>query len=657
MISSRNLHLTALLCTLFSPPSQATVVRMAIGLGGTPAGDIYIGLFDADAPVTVKNFLNYVDDGNGVRRYDGTFIHRSISNFVVQGGGFSYDPGKGPFDTGDSTPHIAQDPPIVNEFSPSRSNVRGTVAMAKTAVSPDTATSEWFFNLADNSANLDFQNGGFTVFGRVLGKGMDLVDTIAALPKPGTDIIPPNTTFSDLPVTGYTLGDPIALSNLVTVDRVDILQPVQPSVQDFGPTALGTIASATVTIQNLGTSPATISPIPANGLAAPFRISSENCSGTSLAVNTSCTLLIEYQPQTAGTHRANLDITTDSNEISILRVSVTGSSGDPQAATLSHDAPDLYDFGDLGPGAQRQFKLTLSNKGIDPLTINGIAFTGTGSDHFSVTNNCSVLNLGDTCTETLTFAPAFAGPVATQLEIRSSDPARPLVVIPVAASASSDQDGVPDAIEAAAPNNGDGNLDGVADILQDRVVSLPDIKGNYVTLTADTGSRFTAVTARQNPSPASTPATTGASRLDFPLGFFSFTLEGVSPGGSATVTLLLPPGQSADAYFKYGRLPTDFFLVPDHWYQFDFRGGTGARFSGNQVILHFIDGGRGDNDLAADGRIVDPGGPAVLTLDKGSSGGGCTVGEASPRQFPVAWLAGAAFVAAVRRRGRAGGSR
>jgi peptidyl-prolyl cis-trans isomerase A (cyclophilin A) len=74
---------------------------------------------------------------------------------------------------------VAVNAPVVNEFSANRSNVRGTVAMAKVEGNPDSATSQWFVNLADNAANLDGQNGGFTVFGRVTPPSMTVVDALA----------------------------------------------------------------------------------------------------------------------------------------------------------------------------------------------------------------------------------------------------------------------------------------------------------------------------------------------------------------------------------------------------------------------------------------------------------------------------------------------
>jgi peptidyl-prolyl cis-trans isomerase A (cyclophilin A) len=123
-------------------------------------------------PVTSLNFLQYVEDGF----YDGTIFHRVVPDFVVQGGGFLPGPDM-------LEPDGLRDP-IVNEFSPDRSNVRGTVAMAKVGGDPDSATSQFFFNLADNSANLDNQNGGFTVFATV-AEGQDVVDAMAEVELDG----------------------------------------------------------------------------------------------------------------------------------------------------------------------------------------------------------------------------------------------------------------------------------------------------------------------------------------------------------------------------------------------------------------------------------------------------------------------------------------
>jgi cyclophilin family peptidyl-prolyl cis-trans isomerase len=158
------------------PADAGTIVRFTIsGVG------FDVRLFDETTPSTVQNFLKYVDAGS----YVGTVIHRSVPGFIWQGGGFRLD--------GNPTQAVPIDTfaPVVNE--PVYSNVRGTIAMAKIAPfddfgnpipggGPDSATSQWFFNLADNSANLDFQNGGFTVFGEVIDGGMEVVDLIASLP-------------------------------------------------------------------------------------------------------------------------------------------------------------------------------------------------------------------------------------------------------------------------------------------------------------------------------------------------------------------------------------------------------------------------------------------------------------------------------------------
>ena len=145
--------------------ASATTVRVSTSLG-----DFSIELFDDVTPITVTNFLNYVNSG----RFNGTVIHRSVPGFVIQGGWLSYNAATNQLEK------IILDAAIQNEFSVS--NTRGTVAMAKVGGDPNSATSQWFVNLADNSANLDGQNGGFTAFGRVTGDGMTVVDNISAQP-------------------------------------------------------------------------------------------------------------------------------------------------------------------------------------------------------------------------------------------------------------------------------------------------------------------------------------------------------------------------------------------------------------------------------------------------------------------------------------------
>ena len=171
-----------------SQPSLAAVVKTIVRME-TNLGSFNIGLYDDDAPKTVENFLNYVERGD----YDNIIIHRSIPGFIIQGGGY-----KCCNFFGQLYP-ITPDPSVENEYDPSRSNKRGTITMAKLPLiddsgnpipggGPDSATSEWFFNLADNSGSpdtdppgLDYQNGGFTVFGHVLDSGMDIVDEIGSL--------------------------------------------------------------------------------------------------------------------------------------------------------------------------------------------------------------------------------------------------------------------------------------------------------------------------------------------------------------------------------------------------------------------------------------------------------------------------------------------
>jgi len=132
----------------------------------TSMGDIVIELNEEAAPVTVKNFLDYIEEGF----YDGTIFHRVIPNFMIQGGGLTPDM-KGKDARG----------PIINEASNGLKNERGTIAMARTS-HPDSASSQFFINHRDNP-NLNYtgaNNPGYTVFGKVV-EGIEVVDKIAAV--------------------------------------------------------------------------------------------------------------------------------------------------------------------------------------------------------------------------------------------------------------------------------------------------------------------------------------------------------------------------------------------------------------------------------------------------------------------------------------------
>ena len=203
--------------------SMATTVTMQ-----TTLGNIDIELYDTAAPIAVANFLNYVHDGD----YADSFFHRSIPDFIIQGGGFQYDAGLGAFSG------VPIDSAIANEFDSSRSNLRGTLAMAKLGGNPDSATSQWFFNLSDNSANLDNQNGGFTVFGEVLN-GMDVVDAIAALPTFAATNI--NPAYADLPLSGFA-GTFEPANQLVQISAVVVSAvPVPAAAWLFGSGLLGLV--------------------------------------------------------------------------------------------------------------------------------------------------------------------------------------------------------------------------------------------------------------------------------------------------------------------------------------------------------------------------------------------------------------------------------
>ena len=234
--------------------------------------DTVLGRFNVElradvAPQHVTNFLAYVQRGT----YTNSFFHRAasfdnVNVSIVQGGGYGYR--TPPF----SVFPVEKLPAVPLEYN--LANSRGTLAAARTT-DVNSATSEWFFNVQDNSATLGPANGGgYSVFGRVMGTGMSVVDAIAALPRFNA-----GGPYTELPLRNYTSGDP-SENNLVIVNAIRpvTLYPTGggPSVIEFtvensAPNVVTHLISGTtltLTPASPGTASITVRGVDANNNAA-----------------------------------------------------------------------------------------------------------------------------------------------------------------------------------------------------------------------------------------------------------------------------------------------------------------------------------------------------------------------------------------------------
>ena len=193
-----------------------------IGTGsGLSSNDFYVELYDKSGAAgtitsgTVANFLSYVNDGS----YDDTMIHRSVSDFVIQGGGFTA-PSVAADQPGSDPVAIATKGTITNE--PGNSNLRGTLAMAKLGGQPNSATSQWFVNQSDNTF-LDTDNGGYAVFGEVLGEGMTVVDVLGSALTYDATTYYSNSAFSDLPLWNVNADNIVLPQDFVKIETITAL--------------------------------------------------------------------------------------------------------------------------------------------------------------------------------------------------------------------------------------------------------------------------------------------------------------------------------------------------------------------------------------------------------------------------------------------------
>ncbi len=239
----------------------------------TDLGRFNVQLLAADAPISVANFLSYVAD----RSFDSTIIHRSTKlnttgNGIIQGGGYTYA----------TTPAtVAKKPAIVLEYK--LPNVRGTLAMARTT-DLNSGTSEWFFNVDDNTSVLGTSNGGgYAVFGRVLGTGMTVVDNIFAVPTYNA-----GSPFDNIPLRNVASGQTtIGLSNLVQIASVAVM-PIYPTSTANGVLAFSvTSAEPTVATGSIAGSTLTITPVAGGATVLTVRAADTNGNAVSATVNVS----------------------------------------------------------------------------------------------------------------------------------------------------------------------------------------------------------------------------------------------------------------------------------------------------------------------------------------------------------------------------------
>ncbi|MFN7561771.1 MAG: peptidylprolyl isomerase [Prosthecobacter sp.] len=209
--------------TFADPDSESAVALHVTGADGAPAGrQITIILHESATPLNVANFRTYLR--NGVDGYKGSVFHRLEHGFVLQGGAFRMHPGSAPGPEG--LTDLSRLSPVENE--PGLPNLAGTVAMARMSRDPHSATSDFFFNLADNSSSLDWQNEGFTVFGRVARSSIGALMELASLPHSAAeDDKAMAASYPSMPVipsqdAAVQPGEP----RLVSIDAISAEVPV-----------------------------------------------------------------------------------------------------------------------------------------------------------------------------------------------------------------------------------------------------------------------------------------------------------------------------------------------------------------------------------------------------------------------------------------------
>jgi len=339
--------------------------------------DTVLGKFDVElrpdaAPQQVANFLGYAQRAD----YTGTFIHRSSSlglpgpNLIIQGGGYKL--------SADGPVHIAQQPPVPLEYN--LPNSRGTIAAARTS-DLNSATSEWFINVADNSSTLGRSNGGgYTVFGRVLGSGMTVVDAIAALPRVNASGGDPSNPFSELPVHDFTSGN-IGNGNLVIVNSITPIS-MFPTGTASGAITFSANSSA-ASVVNASLSGSTLTLTPATVGNATVTVTATDIGGGNV------------------TFTIPVSVSSATPAISAQPTSVTVASGNTAVFTAAATAANTYQWqfnGEDIPGATSPTLVvtnaTTANAGSYTMIARNTLGTATSNAATLAVSNAAAIDVG-----------------------------------------------------------------------------------------------------------------------------------------------------------------------------------------------------------------------------------------------------------------------
>ena len=414
-----------------------------------------------------------------------------------------------------------------------------------------------------------------------------------SIPSNDPDENPATVTLSGI-ATPVPQPDITVTDNKGTADDLDV---------PFGNVTEGETVDAAVTITNDGSANLIIGTITAP--LAPFSVNDAACSGQTLAPGTSCDCTVTFAPSSPGPFNSSFSIPSNDPDENLVTITLGGN----------------------GVSAVVQYILTV---GVDPAGSGAVIPTG------------GTYNAG---TEVALTATANTGYVfdGWNGDVADLDAAVTTTImnadktVTALFKADDDNDGVPTEAEQGPDGTDvsyDGDGSGTPDCQEANVVSVHTFdSAYYVTLAVPAANALADVSSKGNPSPTDSPG-----GVSFPYGFFEFNVTGVAAGSATRVTLYLPIGEAPTTYWKYGPTPSD---PVSHWYEFLYDGSTGAEINGNEITLHFVDGQRGDDDLTADGVIIDQGAPGASNAPASttrSSSDSCFIATAaygSPVELPV----------------------